>query len=1235
MPVTVAPPIGRPPAQGGPFALGATNSQVIDSNPPGVSQPGTFPGINLLGITVELLINGTWVNVSSYVYQRQDITISGRGRPNESNRINPCNLSLQFDNRDGRFSPNQTNSPYYPYLVQNTQIRLSVATNSSAGISYSGYRFWGEVRKWPPSWDPTGTDVWVPISAGGILTRYTQGNNIGSPLRRYFTQKTGALIPIGYWPCEELTGSTTFNNVANGQTSLDGTWTGSPNLSSDTSCLGSDPIPQFNNSKWTSNTGSFSSGSSATWTTPGQYFWTAPGGVTSLSTAEVWGAAGGGRNKISSGAGGEYAKETSVAVTPGNRYPVVVGAGGKGGVIADTINPGGDGANSSFVGDAVTVLAHGGQGGFSIGSVAKGGTGSTNTTHFNGGDGQIGGSNGGGAGGGSSAGSTAPGNQGAAPSGNTGGAGATAPAGGGAGGRGGNAPTDNPATYPGVNPGGGGGGGPKGVPTLQYHSGAAGASGKVKLTWGTGTVPTFISLQFVLNVPSSGMPDGTRVMWFQNASGTFGGANGRIECYYVKANGGQLGLRGYGTTGLILFDTGTAAWLSVNGTGPHIIRMSLSAAIGSTSLTAGLSAITPNSSTISTNSNTFTIASLALGAVALWRANIDGKMTDTAMGHIVLQYAFESLYQYMAPFIGYNGELAADRFARLCAEEGFSGVVQGDGYWSFTSGGTDGWIPLNYNPTPSTVRAYTGWDSPNAPGQNSILVTNVRANTNPWGAQSPIGAVPVQPGQIVTASADVILLNIAGSAVNCQLQVSILFFDVNGNQLAGTNSAWPYTNNLGSTDLGVLTMTQLGQEGTVYNNNYMTGAINLAIAPANSVSVAMTVQSNQTFATAGTMFAVDNARISIGAQMGAQPDKQFTDVLQECEDIDQGMIVEPRDFFGLKFRTKAGLCYQTGSTNIGLLDLLDGTFESGVANWFCGGGSVVQSGTQHFNGSFSAQCTVSGSPTQTYLRPTAVPIQVGAKYNVQVEVFPTFAGGSFQASIDWFDANSNYLSTSASTTGVLSQNVWTPISFSATAPAGAAFAGYGPTLTNPTNGQVYYTDEVHLYGNKILILDYSQAVLSDILQPIGDDLLIQNSVSVSRGGGSTVNVAQATGSFSTMQPPNGVGVYPTSLSVNAFTDTQLPNLALWILGVGTVTDYRYSAIVLNLARSELASLLAAIAIFDDGDLVQIKNAPAWLPSPLISQLAASIDETLNAFYWIFSITGIPAVPYPGSGFLTW
>ncbi len=121
----------------------------------------------------------------------------------------------------------------------------------------------------------------------------------------------------------------------------------------------------------------------AMFTTPGTYSWTAPAGVTSVSVVAVGGGGAGSTTNGGgdvpyptggSGGGGGLGWKNNIAVTPGNTYTVVVGAGGVAGWWSST--PSGTAGGDSYFINATTVKGGGGGAGLVGGSASgAGGTG--------------------------------------------------------------------------------------------------------------------------------------------------------------------------------------------------------------------------------------------------------------------------------------------------------------------------------------------------------------------------------------------------------------------------------------------------------------------------------------------------------------------------------------------------------------------------------------------------------------------------------------------------------------------------------------------------------------------------------------------------------------------------------------------------------------------------------------------------------------------------------------------
>lgn len=86
----------------------------------------TFPDAPL-DVRAELLILGAWADVTPWLDHGPVST--GRGHPDESTTVSPSTQHLTLSNTDYRFSAQNPTSPYYPWLVRNTQCRISVPSD--------------------------------------------------------------------------------------------------------------------------------------------------------------------------------------------------------------------------------------------------------------------------------------------------------------------------------------------------------------------------------------------------------------------------------------------------------------------------------------------------------------------------------------------------------------------------------------------------------------------------------------------------------------------------------------------------------------------------------------------------------------------------------------------------------------------------------------------------------------------------------------------------------------------------------------------------------------------------------------------------------------------------------------------------------------------------------------------------------------------------------------------------
>ena len=98
----------------------------------------------------------SWTDITAYVRQFR----STRGRTSVEGRFDTGTAFLVVDNRDGRFTPDNTAGAYYPNVLLGVPIRV-VESDASEPI------FYGSVRGWPPSYPKTQDSyATVPLADG-------------------------------------------------------------------------------------------------------------------------------------------------------------------------------------------------------------------------------------------------------------------------------------------------------------------------------------------------------------------------------------------------------------------------------------------------------------------------------------------------------------------------------------------------------------------------------------------------------------------------------------------------------------------------------------------------------------------------------------------------------------------------------------------------------------------------------------------------------------------------------------------------------------------------------------------------------------------------------------------------------------------------------------------------------------------------------------------------------------
>lgn len=146
------------------------------------------------------------------------------------------------------------------------------------------------------------------------------------------------------------------------------------------------------------------------------------------------------------------------------------------------------------------------------------------------------------------------------------------------------------------------------------------------------------------------------------------------------------------------------------------------------------------------------------------------------------------------------------------------------------------------------------------------------------------------------------------------------------------------------------------------------------------------------------------------------------------------------------------------------------------------------------------------------------------------------------------------------------------------------------------------------------------------LLPVDDDQATLNDSTVSRTSGSSGRSVVDTGPLSVLDPPDGVGLYDESITLNLHSDDQTAGHASWRTHLGTWDEARFPQV--NILLEKNPALIPAAARIDTGSRMRITPPlPSWLPPDAIDLLVLGYTETLAQFTWRMSFACRPYGPY--------
>jgi hypothetical protein len=143
-----------------------------------------------------------WVDVTQWWRSNSPISIT-RGRQDHLGEVQPSKLTLTLENSDGRFTPGNVNSPYYPNIKKGRKIRVSQIHDITRT------RFTGYVDEWPVAWADASTKVAdATITASSRMARLGRGVELLSIIEEEYLSDG----PAVYYTMGDAAGSTQAGN---------------------------------------------------------------------------------------------------------------------------------------------------------------------------------------------------------------------------------------------------------------------------------------------------------------------------------------------------------------------------------------------------------------------------------------------------------------------------------------------------------------------------------------------------------------------------------------------------------------------------------------------------------------------------------------------------------------------------------------------------------------------------------------------------------------------------------------------------------------------------------------------------------------------------------------------------------------------------------------------------------------------------------------------------------------
>ncbi|MFC0628539.1 hypothetical protein [Kribbella deserti] len=157
-------------------------------------------------------------------------------------------------------------------------------------------------------------------------------------------------------------------------------------------------------------------------------------------------------------------------------------------------------------------------------------------------------------------------------------------------------------------------------------------------------------------------------------------------------------------------------------------------------------------------------------------------------------------------------------------------------------------------------------------------------------------------------------------------------------------------------------------------------------------------------------------------------------------------------------------------------------------------------------------------------------------------------------------------------------------------------------------------------------LDYAAGELAPPLEPVDDDQRTRNDIFAQRVNGGSYQATLSSGPLSILEPPGGVGRYKDEVPLNVESDDALPELAGWLLMLGTIDEARFPSVTVNmvvLSEEQQAAVLRVSV----GDRLVVTNASAANLYDDLSLLVIGYKEDIGPVEHVWQAVCVPYSPY--------